>query len=185
MRNIALTKNKKINLLKYYLTNDKKIICILIAGMIIGCILVIYTQNSDTNDSFKFLNETDINVNNSKPSWITILLKNLLVCTILCCGRIYGKIIPYSVICVNGILWGIVCAANVYILSITKIISLIPHGILEITVIIICASVGVNPIKKDIEDAKLKYIKLLFGLFVALMLASIIESTISYRISLL
>ena len=64
--------------------------------------------------------------------------------------------------------------------------SLLPHGIIEITALIVCASIGVNQIIKiNNHVVWRKYLQLGILIVLALIVEALIEANISYKIATL
>ncbi|SES02071.1 stage II sporulation protein M [Lachnobacterium bovis] len=186
MKNVEIKENHTQNIVLYYLKNSKKVCVVLFAGVVLGIICVIYSQYGNVSRSIEFVKETDVLSNDGAPKWNMIFLKNLIVCFLLCAGIIVNKLLSYLIIFVNGFFWGVVVGADFYIESHFKYLSLLPHGIIEITALIVCASIGVNQIIKiNNHVVWRKYLQLGILIVLALIVAALIEANISYKIATL
>ena len=165
MKNVEIKENHTQNIVLYYLKNSKKVCVVLFAGVVLG------------SRSIEFVKETDVLSNDGAPKWNMIFLKNLIVCFLLCAGIIVNKLLSYLIIFVNGFFWGVVVGADFYIESHLKYLSLLPHGIIEITALIVCASIGVNQIIKiNNRVVWRKYLQLGILIVLALIVAALIAT---------
>lgn len=176
---IAIKKEKKKNIYLYYGANLKRAFLFFVCGIIIGGILTIYSQIHQ-NESIKFITERELEVGVA-PSFGSIFLNNIMVGALLAMGIVWGRLISQILLLVNGIVLGIVISSYYYVQESAKILlSLLPHSVLEVLCLLMCASIGMSRYKKYKVADNLMLAGSIVGGY---MLAAVIEVSVSYKLA--
>lgn len=176
---ISVKKSKRKNIFQYYSSKVKLAAIIFFIGIVIGVIMVYYSQKTGTVGGIQFFSITDLEL--GRPTFGSIFKNNLLVGIIMCLGMFGGRFIPQIILTINGIMFGIVVISYVYVdSSMRMLLSLLPHAWLEIICLLFCASIGMNKYRKY---NRIEYMKLILSITVGFAVAAWIEVCISYKLA--
>lgn len=178
-REVSIKKKKEQNIYLYYGANIKRAFILFSCGMILGGILTIYSQ-LHRGESLHFFTEKDLGIG-AVPSFSSIFLNNIIVGMLLAMGIIWGRLLSQVILLINGVLLGIVISSYYYVQDSAKVLlSLLPHSVIEVCCLLMCASIGMSKYKKyRLADD----MKLIGSIVLGYMIAAAIEVSLSYKMA--
>lgn len=176
---IAIRKKSIKNIYSYYGGHmDRTLICF-VCGIVTGVLLTIYSQIHSMS-SLHLIATKDINIGET-PRISSIFFNNLIVGTVLTLGIVWGRLLSYAVLIINGAMLGIVMCSYFYSNNSAMIlISLLPHSAIEIPCLLMCGSIGMSKYKKYKMSQNVMFIG---SIILGYMIAAVIEVEVSYRIA--
>lgn len=176
---ISIKKSNEKNIFQYYSSKIKLAAIIFSVGIVIGSIMVYYSQKTGAAGGIPFFSIADLEL--GKPTFGSIFKNNLLVGLMMCLGIFAGRLLPQIILTINGTMFGIVVISYIYVDSDMRILlSLLPHAWLEIICLLFCASIGMNKYRKY---NRIEYMKLVSVIIVGFAAAAWIEVYISYELA--
>lgn len=180
IEDISTKKEKKQKIYRYYGSKINLAGSIFLIGAILGVIWMCYIiNNKDMLQLIEVLKKEDFIQN--VPTFKSIFMTNIVVAFIMCIGAIAGRFIPQIIILINGFMLGTVVSSYFYTnISKMVLLSLLPHSIIEVFLLLFCASFGM---KKYIKYSWQEYLKLFIFIIIGFAIAACIEVNVSYRMA--
>ena len=180
MEDISTKKEKIQKIYKYYGSKMYLAGIFFLIGAILSVIWMWYVMdNGDSLQLIDVFKKEDFIGN--VPTFKSIFITNIIVALIMCMGAFAGRFIPQIIILMNGFMLGTVVSSYFYT-NISKLVlfSLLPHGVLEVFLLLFCASFGMN---KYVKYSLREYLKLFIFISIGFAIAAFVEVNISYRIA--